>query len=130
MGLMGLALLIDAAAAAAAPIPIRTPIGNFAVAPAKPVSRVEVNRVDFLPGQVMPEHMHPVPVVCVVSKGSFLASVGTDPPRRLNVGETSIEPAGAVVHYFRNLSATEAAELYCAVLAGPDDKVLSIMLKQ
>jgi hypothetical protein len=32
------------------------------------------------------------------------------------------------VHYFRNMSAKEPAQLYCSVLAGADDKQLSVML--
>jgi quercetin dioxygenase-like cupin family protein len=116
--------------AAAAQIPVRAPIGSFPLAPAKSVSHVEMTRVDFLPGQVMPEHIHPVPVVCVVSKGAFAASIGRAPERRVTVGETTIEPAGEVVHYFRNLSANEPAQLYCAALAGPDDKQLSVMLNK
>jgi len=122
--------MIALAAAAATPIPIRTPIGSLAVAPAKPVSHVEMTRVDFLPGQVMPEHLHPVPIVCVVSKGSFAASIGRAPERRVTIGDTTIEPAGEVVHYFRNLSKSQPAQLYCAALAGPDDKQLSVMLSR
>jgi len=120
--------IIALATAAAAPIPTRTPIGSLAVAPGKTVSHVEMTRVDFLPGQVMPEHLHPVPVVCVVSKGTFEASIGRSPPRRVSVGETTIEPAGEIVHYFRNLSKSTPAQLYCAALAGPDDRQLSVML--
>ena len=89
-----------------------------------------MTRVDFQPGQVMPEHMHPVPVVCVVSKGTFEASIGRQPARRVTVGETTIEPAGEVVHYFRNLSARQSAELYCAALAGAGETQLSVMLNK
>ena len=126
----GLALMTIAAGAAAAPIPIRTPIGSFPIEPAKSVTHVETTRVDFLPGQEMPEHMHPVPVVCFVSKGSFLVSIGRAPVRAVGVGDTTLERAGEVVHYFRNASATQAAQLYCAILAGPDDKQLSVMLNK
>jgi quercetin dioxygenase-like cupin family protein len=117
-----------AASAPAAPIPVRTPIGSFAVAPGKTVTHVEMTRVDFAAGQEMPKHMHPVPVVCVVSKGAFLASIGDQPPRQVGVGGTTIEPAGAIVHFFRNLSKNEPGQLYCSTLAGPDDKQLSVML--
>jgi quercetin dioxygenase-like cupin family protein len=116
--------------ATAAPIPVRTPIGSFPLGPAKPVTHVETSRVDFLPGQEMPEHMHPVPVVCFVTKGRFLVSIGASPVRRVGVGETTLEPAGTVVHYFRNASAKQPAQLNCALLAGPNDKVLSIMLNR
>jgi quercetin dioxygenase-like cupin family protein len=128
--LITFSMLAPAAQAAAAPIPIRTPIGSFPIQPAKSVTHVETTRVDFLPGQVMPEHMHPVPVICFVSKGSFLASIGSNPVRKISVGDTTIERAGEVVHYFRNASATEPGQLYCAILAGPDDKQLSVMLNK
>jgi len=124
---MGLLLLI-AAAASASPIPMRTPIGSFPIEPTKSVAHVEMTRVDFLPGQIMPEHLHPVPVVCVVSRGTFEASIGREPVRIVKTGDTTIEHAGEVVHYFRNLSNSEAAQLYCTILAGPDDKQLSVML--
>ena len=125
----GMALMLMAAAATAAPIPVRTPIGSFPIEPAKSVTHVETTRVDFLPGQEMPEHMHPVPVVCFVAKGSFLVSIGRAPVRTVTVGGTTLERAGEVVHYFRNASAREPAQLYCAILAGPDDKQLSVMLE-
>jgi quercetin dioxygenase-like cupin family protein len=128
MTIPGMALMLMTAVAAAAPIPVRTPIGRFPVDPAKPVTHVETTRVDFLPGQEMPEHMHPVPVVCFVSKGTFLVSIGRAPVRTVTVGDTTLERAGEVVHYFRNASAREPGQLFCAILAGPDDKQLSVML--
>lgn len=124
-----LALIAWSTLAGAETIPIRTPIGSFPVGPSKSVTHVELTRVDFLPRQEMPEHMHPVPVVCFVTKGSFLVSIGASPVRRVSVGETTLEPAGTVVHYFRNAS-NGSAQLNCASLAGPDDKILSVMLDQ
>jgi|SRR6478735_863969 quercetin dioxygenase-like cupin family protein len=122
--------LLASGAAMAAPIPTRTPIGSFPIDPVKSVDRVDTTRVDFLPGQVMPEHMHPVPVICFVVKGSFAVSIGREPVRTVNAGDTTIERAGEVVHYFRNLSAKDPAQLYCAILAGPNDKELSVMLNK
>jgi len=116
--------------ASAGTIPVRTPIGSFPIVPTKPVTHVELTRVDFLPGQEMPEHMHPVPVICFVTKGSFLVSIGALPVRRASLGETTIEPAGTVVHYFRNASSKASAQLNCAALAGADDKMLNVMLNE
>ena len=116
------------AAHAQAPIPTRTPLAIIPVAPGKTVARVETNRVDFLPGQAMPRHKHTVPVICFISKGDFLVKIGDAPERRAAQGTTTYEPAEVVVHYFRNASATEPAQLLCASLAGQDDKVLNVML--
>ena len=123
------ALIAWPALATAGAIPVRMPIGSFAVTPAKLVTRVEMTRVEFLPGQEMPAHMHPVPVICFVTRGSFVVSIGSSPVRRVHVGETTLEPAKTVVHYFRNASVTDPAQLNCALLTGSGDKVLSIMLK-
>ena len=108
--------------------PIRTPVQRFDIVPAKSVARVEMVRVDFLPGQQMPEHMHTVPVVCFVSKGAFLVSIGTAPVRRVELGQTTLEPAKTIVHFFRNASSKEPAQLNCAFLAGNTDQELSVML--
>jgi quercetin dioxygenase-like cupin family protein len=130
MRIVGMLALAMAAGAAAAPLPTRTAVGSFAIDPTKPVSHVEMWRVDFLPGQQMPEHMHPVPVVCFVARGTFLVSIGKAAVRTVNVGDATIEPAGEIVHYFRNMSSKEPAQLYCSVLAGVDDKQLSVMLEK
>lgn len=124
-----LALIGCPAVAAAAAVPVRTPIGSFPIEPSKSISRVELTQVDFFPGQQMPAHMHPVPVICFVTKGAFLVSIGTSPVRRVGIGGTTLEPPGAVVHYFRNVS-KGPGQLNCAFLAGPDDKKLSVMLGQ
>jgi quercetin dioxygenase-like cupin family protein len=121
-------IALAAAAAPAGAIPTRTPLRTIPVSPAKTVDRVETTRVDFEAGQEMPEHKHSVPVVCFVTRGAFLYSIGGDGEQRANLGDATIEPAGAVVHYFRNASASEPAQLVCASLAGRKDKVLNIML--
>jgi quercetin dioxygenase-like cupin family protein len=122
------ALILMAQVAGDVSVPVRTPVASFPIIPAKPVTHVEAMRVDFLPGQQMPEHMHPVPVVCFVAKGSFAVSIGSAPVRTVRLGEATLERAGEIVHYFRSLSTTDTAQLYCSVLAGPDDKQLSVML--
>ena len=130
MRVLATSVLLIAGTATAAAIPVRTPVSSYPISPRKGVSHIESMRVDFLPGQEMPEHMHPVPVVCFVAKGSFQVSIGREPVRKVTVGESTLERAGEVVHYFRNLSATDPAQLYCAILAGPDDKQLSVMLNK
>lgn len=122
------AALLLIGAAPSAPIPARTPIATLAIAPGKLVTRVETTRVDFLPGQRMPAHKHTVPVVCLVTRGSFVASIGNGSPRTVATGGATIEPAGEVVHYFRNASASDPAQLMCASLAGNGDTILNVML--
>ncbi len=111
-------------------IPERTPLAVLPVAPGKLVSRVETTSVAFQPGQAMPAHKHTVPVVCFVTRGDFLVSIGDKAERRVAQGGVTYEGPGEIVHYFRNASATTPAELTCASLAGTEDKVLNIMLDE
>jgi quercetin dioxygenase-like cupin family protein len=122
--LLAAALLL----APAAPIPQRIPLGTLPIAPGKAVDRVETTRVVFAPGQEMPRHKHNVPVVCFVTKGSFTVSMADAPIRSVSAGDITLEPAGAVVNFFRNVSTKAPAELLCAALAGNEDKVLNVML--
>ena len=117
-------------AAAQADVPVRTPLAELPIAPAKPVSRVVTTRVDFRPGQTMPRHKHTVPVICFVTRGTFLVSIGDAPERRAEVGTVTYEPPQTIVHYFRNASATDPAQLECASLAGDDDHILNVMSPQ
>jgi quercetin dioxygenase-like cupin family protein len=126
---MMLALLLAASAVQAQPpIPARTPLAIIPLAAAKAVSRVETTRVDFAPGQAMPEHKHTVPVICFVTAGDFLTKIGDAPEILAAQGSVTYEPPQVVVHYFRNASETAPAQLTCASLAGSEDKVLNIML--
>ena len=121
-------LALVASAAGAADLPTRAPIATLPVAPAKTVTRIETTKVDFAPGQTMPEHKHTVPVICFVARGSFAVSIGDAPERVVPTGQVTIEPADAIVHYFRNASTTDPAQLLCASLAGEQDKILNVML--
>jgi len=76
----------------------------------------------------MPRHKHNVPVVCFVTRGSFVVSIDTAPVRTVRAGDITLEPAGAIVNYFRNASARAPGELLCAALAGKADRELNVML--
>jgi quercetin dioxygenase-like cupin family protein len=115
-------------AQAAAALPTRVPLGEVPLPEAKSVERVVVMRVNFAPGQAMPRHLHPAPVVCLVEHGRFSAQIGNAPAREVGTGEVTLEPANVEIGWFRNLSATEPASLICTFLAGGDDHELSRML--
>jgi quercetin dioxygenase-like cupin family protein len=129
--LIAVALMAIGLSASAQPaLPTRTRLATLSIKTPKLVSRVESTRVDFLPGQAMPTHKHTVPVICFVTQGEFLVSIGTEPERRAALGAVTYEPPEVVVHYFRNASQTAPAQLQCAALAGDDDHTLNVMLPQ
>ena len=122
-----IALLLAQAASA---LPVRVPMGEVPLAEAKTVERVIVMRVNFAPGQAMPRHVHPAPVVCVVEHGSFNAKIGDSPPQSHGEGAVTLEPANVEIGWFRNESTTTPASLVCTFLAGPDDHELARMLPE
>jgi quercetin dioxygenase-like cupin family protein len=126
--MMGLLMLSLALAQAAGDLPVRVPLGEVPLPRSKTVERVIVMRVNFGPGQAMPRHVHPAPVVCLVETGGFNIQIGDAPARDVHVGEVTLEPANVPIGWFRNLSTTSSASLVCTFLAGHDDHELSRML--
>lgn len=120
--------LLALATTAQAQAPTRQPLAAIPVSPGKTVDRVETTRVDFAPGQAMPTHKHNVPVICFIAKGAFRTKIGDAPEALAATGTTTYEPPGVTIHYFKNASATEPAQLLCASLAGAADKELNVML--
>jgi quercetin dioxygenase-like cupin family protein len=112
---------------AGAATPMRTPLATVPVAAAKSVDHVQVIRVDFAPGQVMPRHLHPVPVVCYVEAGAFHVEIAGRPPRDVAVGAVTYEPPDTPVEVFRNTASTPGV-LICDVLAGAADAEISRLL--
>jgi quercetin dioxygenase-like cupin family protein len=121
-------LTILALAQAAADLPVRVPLDEVPLPEPKTVERVIVMRVNFAPGQIMPRHVHPAPVVCLVESGSFNVQIGDSPARSVATGEVTLEPANVQVGWFRNQSSTSPASLVCTFLAGHDDHELARML--
>lgn len=112
----------------AADLPVRVPMGEVALPAPKTIDHVIVMRVNFAPGQAMPRHVHPAPVVCVVEHGRFNAQIGDAPAHDYGEGDVTLEPADVPVGWFRNLSATRSASLVCTFLAGAADHELARML--
>jgi quercetin dioxygenase-like cupin family protein len=120
--LLALALVQD--------LPVRVPMGEVPLPAPRTVDHVIVMRVDFAPGQAMPRHVHPAPVVCVVEHGRFSARIGDAPARDYGEGEVTLEPADVPIGWFRNLSPDRPASLICIFLAGANDHELSRMLPE
>jgi quercetin dioxygenase-like cupin family protein len=116
-----------AGVAAPGAIPTRAPLGDIRIAPAKRVDHVVATRVEFAPGQAMPAHHHNAPVVCTVAKGAFAVKIGAGPEAKVGEDGVTLEPQGARIAYFRNLSASEPARLICMTLAADGDEPLNVM---
>jgi quercetin dioxygenase-like cupin family protein len=128
--LAALAALTAPTPAAEPELPARTALPPVLLPVPKLVARVETARMDFKPGQRMPAHRHPVPVICFVTEGNLVVRIGDEPEKKAVKGTVTFEPAGVITHYFRNASSSEPAQIACANLAGAGDSTQRIMVDE
>ena len=98
------------------------------IAGGRQVSRVEVKRIDFQPGQETGLHLHPVPVVGYIAKGTIRFQLEGGPPLTLPAGSAFFEPADVRVLRFDNASTEEPATFIACYLLGEEEERLIEML--
>lgn len=72
------------------------------IEPAQPVSGVEVKTVTLPPHFASGPHLHPGPVVGLVTAGTITFQVEGEPVRMLRAGDAFHEPAGVRIARFDN----------------------------
>ena len=93
----------------------------------KAVARVEIKEVTLAPKQTVPLHMHPCPVVGVVSVGSIAYQIEGQPVRQLQAGDAFFEPAGARVARFDNGGETPARFVAFYLLGAGDTEIIRVL---
>ena len=78
------------------------------IASGKMVSRIEIKEVTMGPKQSAPLHLHPCPVVGVVTAGAIAYQIEGETVRHLKVGDAFYEPADVRVARFDNEGDTPA----------------------
>lgn len=79
---------------------VRKPLLTAQLAGEKPVSRVEIKQIDFVPGQKTGTHVHPIPVVGYVASGGIILEIEGQPAQTLHAGEAFYEPADTKILRF------------------------------
>lgn len=123
---------LGAGAAASAPKPDveRHSILDVILASKRPVAKVEASTVRVGPGQASGRHMHPHPVVGVVSEGSFILQVEGETAMTLKPGEGFYEPAETTILRFDNASSTSPAVMTAFYLVEDASKPVTVMLPE
>ena len=85
-------------------------------------------RIAFAPGQPTGRHLHPVSVVGVVTRGSFIVQVEGGAEHVVKTGEPFFEAANVPTIRFDNASKTEPAEIVAFYLTDSDSRPLIEML--
>ena len=102
----------------------RTPLATAQISPGKTITRVQVTRLGFQPGQATGRHFHPVPVLTQVESGSFIVQIEGQPERLYGLGEIIFEPAHTTIARYDNASPTASASAIAYYLAGDEDQTL------
>ncbi len=106
----------------------REPVLDEKLGPAPTPQVIKGARIAFAPSQPTPLHLHPSPVVGVVTKGAFIFQIEGQAPRTIRAGEPFFEPAGERIAKFDNLSADEPAEIVAFYLLDRPDRELIQLL--
>lgn len=107
---------------------VRKPLLDAQLASDKSVHHVQIVSIDFEPSQKTGAHVHPIPVIGYVVKGTIVFQIDGEPQRTLAAGEPFFEPAGARIVRFDNASNREPASFIANYLLGPTDRELIQML--
>jgi quercetin dioxygenase-like cupin family protein len=105
----------------------RTSLLTAVIEGAKTVERVEVKRIDMPPNLPSGLHLHPCPVVGVITEGSILFQVEGQPARVLKPGDAFFEPANTRVPHFD--AQEQGASFVAYYLLGANETELIKMLE-
>jgi quercetin dioxygenase-like cupin family protein len=106
---------IDQKSASAEPITRKILLTAF-IDGGKLVDHVEVRRIDIIANQRTPSHVHPCPVVGVITSGRIVFQVEGQAEQILNAGDAFYEPANTAILHFD--TAAESASFTASFLLG------------
>jgi len=94
------------------------------------VERVKITRIELAPRQAAGLHLHPCPVVGLVTGGTIRFQVVGGAESILHAGDAFFEPANAHIAHFDNASETEPATFVAFYLLAPGEDRLIEMLER
>jgi quercetin dioxygenase-like cupin family protein len=107
---------------------IRTPLLQVLLSPGRTIGCVDVQCIEFGPGQKSPLHLHPYPVMGNVLRGSVLFAPEGQRAKTLQAGDAFYEPANTRILHFDNASETEPMAFVAAyLLRNADEAKLEIL---
>lgn len=107
----------------------RTPLLDQSL-PASSVREIKGGEVVFAPGQPTGRHLHPVPVVGIVTRGSFVFQPRGQQQRVLHTGDAFYEAANVPTERFDNVSTTENAAIRAFYLIDHPGRPVIVMLPE
>ncbi|MFZ0497803.1 MAG: cupin domain-containing protein [Steroidobacteraceae bacterium] len=90
---------------------------------------MEIRQIELQPGQETGLHLHPIPVVGYIARGSIRFQLEGGPLQMLSAGSAFFEPADTRVLHFDNASTREPATFIAHYLLAEGDERLIEMLQ-
>jgi quercetin dioxygenase-like cupin family protein len=123
-------LAVTALAQKPPPAMTRKDLLAVSLAAAPSVARVEIKTITLGPGVQAGLHLHPCPVVGVVTAGGIVFQIEGSPEQRLRAGDAFFEPANTPVLHFDNAANDVPAAFVTFYLLGNTGQELIRMLKK
>ncbi|MGB6486438.1 MAG: cupin domain-containing protein [Steroidobacteraceae bacterium] len=108
---------------------VRKHLLSAPIAGRRELGRVEIRQIDLQPGQETGLHLHPIPVVGYIARGTIRFQLEGGPLLMLPAGSAFFEPADTGVLHFDNASTEEAATFIAYYLLSEGDEQLIEMLE-
>ena len=97
------------------------------IASGKMTSKVEIKEVTMGPNQRAPLHLHPCPVVGIITQGTISFQIEGETLQYLNVGDAFYEPADVRVAHFDNDGNTPAKFIAFYLLDKDDNELIRMI---
>ena len=117
----------DSSQSEANPPVVRTELLTAVLEGSKMVERVEIKRIDMAANLASGLHLHPCPVVGIITKGSIYFQIEGQAARVLEVGDAFFEPANVPVAHFD--AQQQGASFVAYYLLGANENELLKMLE-
>ncbi|HEY0736964.1 MAG TPA: cupin domain-containing protein [Herpetosiphonaceae bacterium] len=105
---------------------IRTALLTAQIDGTKTIDRVEVQEIAFPANQRSPVHLHPCPVIGLVTRGTIRLEVEGQPSQEIHAGDAFFEPANTRILHFDAIDGPATFVAY--YLLGQDDTELIVLL--
>ncbi|GLH72679.1 hypothetical protein GETHLI_11810 [Geothrix limicola] len=111
----------------AAPPILRKALLLAQVEPGKRTDRVEIQEITLKAGMKAPLHLHPCPVVGLVTAGAICFQIEGGPVQHLKPGEAFFEPAMARVVHFDPEGSASATFIAAYLLEAGDKETIRLL---
>lgn len=108
---------------------IRKALLTATLGPEERVANIEIKEITMGPSMQAPLHLHPCPVVGVITEGSISFQIEGQAVQNLQIGDAFYEPANVRIAQFNNDGQTAAKFVAFYLLAKNEHELIRLLTK-